>query len=70
MVKTIDINAQTGIETLRDMTAEEEANEKASIKKYKDKMAEEQTKENAKKSTEAKLAALGLTEEEVASILG
>ena len=68
MAKTIDVNAETGEETLRDMTAAEVANLDAIKKMYLDKAAEEKKQEETKLSALAKLAALGLTPEEISAI--
>lgn len=69
-MKTIDIDAVTGKETLRDMTQEEIANLESIKKMSLDKAAIEKKQEEAKLSALAKLAALGLTEDEVAAIVG
>ncbi len=68
MAKTIDVNAETGEETLRDMTAAEVANLDAIKKMYLDKAAEEKKHEETKLSALSKLAALGLTPEEISAI--
>ena len=63
-------NAQTGEQIEREFTPEEYAQQvkdKADSVAFKQEMKD---KENARASAQAKLAALGLTEEEVASILG
>ncbi len=68
MSKTIDVNAETGQEVLRDMTPQEVANMDAIKKMYSDKAAEEKKQEETKLSALAKLAALGLTPEEISAI--
>lgn len=60
----------TGEETIREYTKEEVANVEAEMARLKVINAEKEAQEALKKSAQAKLAALGLTEEEVASILG
>ena len=63
-------NAQTGEQIEREFTSEEYAQQvkdKADSLAFKQEMKD---KENAKASAQTKLAALGLTKEEVASILG
>ena len=63
-------NAQTGEQIEREFTPEEYAQQvkdKADSLAFKQEMKD---KENAKASAQTKLAALGLTKEEVASILG
>jgi len=68
MTKTIDINAITGEEVLRDMTADEQKSYDAIITLQKSKDAAE-TKADLNKSTaQAKLEALGLTADEIAAI--
>jgi len=68
MAKTIDVNASTGEEILRDMTPEEIANIDAIKKKNLDKVAAEKKHEETKLSALSKLAALGLTPEEISAI--
>jgi hypothetical protein len=70
MAKITEYNFDTGESIERDLTAEE-------LKRFqadKDEVAKDKQAEihklAAKQSAQAKLAALGLTEEEVASILG
>lgn len=67
-MKTIDIDAETGKETLRDMTQEEIANLESIKKMSLDKAAIEKKQEETKLSALAKLAALGLTPEEISAI--
>ena len=68
MSKTIDVNAETGQEILREMTPAEIANMDSIKKMYSDKAAEEKKQEETKLSALAKLAALGLTPEEISAI--
>lgn len=60
----------TGEETIREYTKEEIANVEAEMARLKVINTEREAKEALKQSAQTKLAALGLTEEEVASILG
>lgn len=69
MSKTIDINAETGEEVLREMTLEEIANIDAISKIYLDKAATEKKQEETKLSALAKLAALGLTADEINGLI-
>jgi hypothetical protein len=70
--KVIEVDCSTGVETIRDMTAEEiqsmqlaiAANEAQRLEQE----AAEAAKALAKASAEAKLAALGLTAEEIAAL--
>jgi len=68
-MKTI-INCETGEVIERELTAAEIKQQAADEKEYAKAQKVEADKLAAKQSAEAKLAALGLTEEEVASILG
>ena len=68
-MKTI-INCETGEILERELNAEEIKQQAADEKEYAKAQKVEADKLAAKQSAEAKLAALGLTEEEVASILG
>jgi len=68
-MKTI-INCETGEVIERELTAAEIKQQAADEKEYAKAQKVEADKIAAKQSAEAKLAALGLTEEEVASILG
>lgn len=68
MSETIDVNAETGKEILREMTPAEIANIDSIKKMYSDKAAEEKKQEETKISALAKLAALGLTPEEISAI--
>lgn len=69
IMKTI-INCETGEILERELNAEEIKQQAADEKEYAKAQKVEADKLAAKQSAEAKLAALGLTEEEVASILG
>jgi hypothetical protein len=70
--KVLEVDCATGISTERDMTAEEIANMEAMRADAEARrIAEEEAaaaKEAAKASAESKLAALGLTPEEIAAI--
>jgi hypothetical protein len=70
--KVIEVDCSTGVETIRDMTAEEIASMEASAAAYaavqSEQEAEAAAKAEAKASAEAKLAALGLTPEEIAAL--
>ena len=70
--KVIEVDCSTGIETIRDMTADEIASMEASAAAYAARQAEEEAaaaaKAEAKASAEAKLAALGLTADEIAAL--
>lgn len=68
MSKTIHVNAETGEEVLREMTPEEKANIDAIKKIYLEKAAAEKKQEESKLSALAKLAALGLSSEEISAI--
>jgi hypothetical protein len=69
IMKTI-INCETGEILERELNAEEIKQQAADEKEYAKAQKVEADKLAAKQSAETKLAALGLTEEEVASILG
>ncbi len=70
--KILEVDCATGVSTERDMTAEEIANMEAMRAEAEARrIAEEEAaaaKEAAKASAESKLAALGLTPEEIAAI--
>jgi hypothetical protein len=66
-MKTIDVNAETGEETLRDMTSAEIANIDKIAATSKAKEEAEAIKETTKS---ALLAKLGITSEEAALLLG
>lgn len=68
MYKEKIINIKTGEETWRDYTSEEIAEVEKAIKETELKNKESLAKENVRKSALAKLAALGLTEEEIAAL--
>ena len=74
MASKIIVDCSTGITTEVELTAEEVAQREVDAAAYAIEQAEreaaEAAKADAKASAQAKLAALGLTEEEVASILG
>ena len=60
----------TGEETIREYTKEEVANVEAEMARLKVINAERETQEALKQSARAKLAALGLTADEVNAIVG
>ena len=60
----------TGEETIREYTKEEIANVEAEMARLEVINAERETQEALKQSAHAKLAALGLTADEVAAIVG
>lgn len=60
----------TGEETIREYTKEEVANVEAEMARLKVINAEREAQEALKKSAQTKLAALGLTENEVRAIIG
>lgn len=70
--KVLEVDCSTGIAIERDMTAEEIANMEAMRAEAEARRAEEEAtaaaKAAAKASAEAKLAALGLTAEEIAAL--
>jgi hypothetical protein len=72
MSKVVEIDCSTGISIERDMTTEELANMEAMQAESEVRRAEEEVaaaaKAEAKVSAEAKLAALGLTAEEIAAL--
>ena len=68
MSKTLDVNAATGEEIIRDMTADEIKEYEKIISKEKTKVDQEIATETARISALAKLAALGLTPEEISAI--
>ena len=71
--KVVEIDCSTGVETVRDMTAEEiEAQEEMRISFEQQqalRKAEELATEELKASAVEKLATLGLTEQEIAAII-
>ena len=68
----VEVDCSTGIATERPMTAEEIANHEAMATAHAAQMAEQEAadaaKAAAKASAEAKLAALGLSAEEIAAL--
>lgn len=68
----IEINCTTGVESIIELTDEEIAQREVDAKAYAIEQAERdaefQAKASAKQSAEAKLAALGLTADEIAAI--
>lgn len=68
MYKEKIVNAITGEETWRDYTKEEIAQVEKAQAKAAEKIAAAEAKENARASAFAKLAELGLTEDEIAAL--
>ena len=70
--KVVEVDCSTGIETIRDMTADEIANMEKLAADAEARRAEEEAaaeaKAAAKASAEAKLAALGLSADEIAAL--
>jgi DNA-binding NarL/FixJ family response regulator len=64
----LEVNALTGETTIRPLTAEELAEREAMQAEQQAQLAEQEEKEKARESALAKLAALGLTEEEIAAL--
>ena len=64
------INAKTGEQTLVDLTADEIAKREASQAKYEAMMAEQVAREAARQSAINKLAALGLSVDEISAAFG
>ncbi len=71
MTKVVEMNCETGEETERDMTDEEEAAHTQMVSDYADQVAADEAaataKAAAKASGDAKLKELGLTDEEIAA---
>jgi hypothetical protein len=71
--KVVEIDCSTGVETVRDMTDEEMAAQEAMRADFEareaERLAVEEAAAEAKASATAKLAALGLTEEEIAALV-
>jgi hypothetical protein len=65
MTEILQIDVETGIETFRNLTDEELQEREALEAQF---SSELESKANAKASALAKLAALGLTEEEIAAL--
>jgi hypothetical protein len=64
----LQVDASTGVETIREITADELAQIKAASDSEKARQAEAQAKAEARASALAKLADLGLTAEEIAAL--
>jgi hypothetical protein len=64
----LEVNAKTGEVVEREMTAEEVAQFRIDEASFKAEQAEQEAKVVARQSALAKLAALGLTEEEIAAL--
>ena len=69
-IDVLEINAETGETIERDFTPEELAQREADAKSAKAREKAEQAAIDAKQSALAKLAALGLTPEEINGIIG
>ena len=71
MTKIVEMNCETGVETVRDMTDEEETAYAAMLTAHNEQVAAEQAeadaKAAAKASGDAKLKELALTDEEIAA---
>jgi hypothetical protein len=71
--KVVEIDCSTGVETIRDMTAEEIAVQEEMRADLEARQAEEsaaaEAKAEAKASATSKLAALGLTEDEINALV-
>ena len=68
MSKTMDVNATTGEQIVRDMTEEELIAYEASLNSYKQRIAKEELEIAAKAAAEAKLEALGLTTDDLRAL--
>lgn len=68
VLTTMIVDAATGEEVIRPLTAEELADVQAVATEAAQREAEAQAKVDARQSALAKLAALGLTEEEVGAL--
>jgi len=68
MYKEIIFNVETGVESFRNYTPEEIEEIEKATKETQMFQAQAIAKEKAKKSALAKLAALGLTEDEIAAL--
>jgi len=68
IINTVD--SKTGKNSKREMTAEEISQYEASLEAWKAQQAEQAAKEAARQSALHKLAALGLSPEEIAAITG
>ena len=71
MTKVVEMNCETGVETVRDMTDEEEAEQTQMVSDYADEVAAHEAADTKraedKASGDAKLKALGLTDDEIAA---
>ena len=71
--KIVEIDCSTGVETVRDMTTEEIAAQEAMRAEFEARQAEElaaaEAVAEAKASATSKLAALGLTEDEINALV-
>jgi hypothetical protein len=64
----VELDGATGIETIRELTPEELEEREELAQQAEAKLAEQESKKAARTSALAKLAALGLTEEEIAAL--
>lgn len=64
----VEFDGATGIETIRELTPEELEEREELAQQAEAKLAEQEAKKAARTSALAKLAALGLTEEEIAAL--
>jgi len=71
MTKVVEMNCETGVETVRDMTDAEEAEQAQMVSDYTDEVAAQEAADTKraedKASGDAKLKALGLTDDEIAA---
>ena len=71
MTKVVEMNCETGVETVRDLTAKEQAAYDQLVSDEADRKAAEEAAETKraadKASGDAKLKALGLTDDEIAA---
>ena len=68
MSKTMDIDATTGEQIIRDMTDDEQMAYEASLNSYRQRLAKEELEAAAKVAAEAKLEALGLTTDDLRAL--
>ena len=64
----MDINATTGEQIVRDMTDDEQMAYEANLNSYRQRLAKEELEAAAKIAAQAKLAALGLTVEDLQAL--
>lgn len=68
ILTVLEVNAETGEETVRDLTAEELSERQAMAAETAAQKSANEAKAAARQSALAKLAELGLTEEEIAAL--